>query len=74
MVKYYGIFKKVENFFVTKNVSQYSYIQNLILLLCNPPHNTGVFDFFLCIIELLHPFLKNFFDNLNGYMVRVSPS
>ena len=63
--------KSWKNFLSEKNVTQYSYNQNLIL---NLPHNTGVFEFFLCIIELLHPSLKNFFDNLNAYMVRVSPS
>ena len=30
--------------------------------------------FLLSVIELLHPSLNNFFDNLNGYTVRVSPS
>ena len=30
--------------------------------------------FLLSDIKLLHSSLENFFDNLNGYMVRVSPS
>ena len=65
--------KSWKNFLSEKNVTQYSYSQNLILLLRNLPHNTDVFEFFLSIIELLHPSLK-FFCNLNGYTVRVSPS
>ena len=42
-------------FLSEKNVTQYSHKQILIL---NLPHNTGVFEFFLSIIELLHPSLK----------------
>ncbi len=53
--------KKLKIFCMKKNVTQYSYNQNLIL---NLPHNTGVFELFLSIIELLHPSLKKYFDNL----------
>ena len=66
--------KSWKNFLSKKNVTQYSYNQNLIFLFHNLPHNTGVFEFFLSIIELLHPSLKNFFDNLNDYTVGISPS
>ncbi len=69
-----GFEKKLKKFLVKKNVTQYSYNQNLILLLRNLPQTLACLKIFLSIIELLHPSLNNSFDNLNGYMLRVAPS
>ena len=66
--------KSWKNFLSEKNVTQYLYSQNLILLLCDLPHDTGVFENFSEYYWIITSFLEEFFDNLNGYTARVSPS
>ena len=66
-------FEKSWKFFWVRKMWRSIHITKIRFLILNLPHNTGVFEFFLSIIELLHPSLKNFFDNLNGYMVGYRP-
>ena len=47
-----------------KNVTQYSYNQNLIFEFVACRITLACLNFFLCIIELLRPSLKKYFDNL----------
>ena len=57
--KMFQWFKKSwKNFLSDKNVTQYSYNQNLIFLLRNLPHNTDVFEFLSVYYWIITSFLE----------------